>query len=127
MKSLKNLKGFTLLELLIVVVILAILAGLALPQYFRTVGRARESEGWQTMATLRSALGRYYAEFNDFTGVDTTLLDIEDPNATTTPPRLFSYTITAAGPYNFTVSASPEPNCGNCRTLSVDQDGTRTP
>ena len=39
----RSKKGFTLLELLIVIVVLAVLAGLALPQYIRTVARAKEA------------------------------------------------------------------------------------
>ena len=122
MKSFKNPKGFTLLELMIVVVILAILAGLALPQYFRTIGRARESEGWQVLGSIRSALSRYYAEYNSLSGVTTAVLDIDIPTTT-----MFTYTFPGAGPdYTFTATATPTATCGSCRTLTIDQDGTRT-
>lgn len=126
MKRIKTKKGFTLLELLIVVVILAVLAGLALPQYLRTVARARESEGWQNLGTIRSALSRYYAEWGDLTNtIDLTLLDISDPNAP--PNRLFNYTNVPGIGYDFTVTATPiDPPCTGCRTLTIDEEGTRT-
>jgi prepilin-type N-terminal cleavage/methylation domain-containing protein len=59
-------KGFTLLELIIVVIIVAILAGLGIPQFIRTVDRARASEASQILGAVRSAQLRYYAEWNDY-------------------------------------------------------------
>lgn len=126
MKTFKKRKGFTLLELLIVVVILAILAGLALPQYLRTVGRARQAEGWQNLGMLRSALSRYYAEWSAL-DTDPALLDISDPNAIAN--RLYDYTIAVGtGGYDFTVSAGPrtDAGCTGCVLLTIDQDGVRT-
>ena len=124
MKKLTHFKGFTLLELLIVVVILAILAGLALPQYLRTVARARESEGWTNLASVRSAELRYYAEYSAYTSNVATLDITVD---TVSPTRLFTYTTPiAGGGATFTGTATPRTNCNLCRTLSVDNTGLRT-
>lgn len=129
-RFLVNRKGFTLLELLIVVVVLAVLAGLALPQYLKTIGRSKEAEGWQSLATLRSAIMRYYGEAEVVPaaanwGAD---LDIENPNVAT--PRYFTYSIninTSA----FTLTATPTAAVGrttaNVRTLSLDRSGIKTP
>ena len=75
-------KGFTLLELVIVVIIVAVLAGLGIPQFIRTVERAKAAEGVSTLGTLRSSQLRYYAEYNVYT---TTCgqLDTDAPASTT--------------------------------------------
>ncbi len=124
MKSSRCGKGFTLLELLIVVVMLAVLAGLALPQYLRTVARARESEGWQNLGTLRSAEMRYYAEHGNYDDsaafVD---LDISDPGAPAN--GLFDYSLTDSGGGVFISSAVPRAGCVACRTLTITDQGLR--
>jgi len=60
-------KGFTLLELVIVIIIVAVLAGLGIPQFMKTVERAKSAEGVATLGTLRSSQLRYYAEWNTYT------------------------------------------------------------
>ena len=66
-------KGFTLLELVIVVIIVAVLAGLGIPQFVKTVERARAAEAVGTLGALRSAQLRYYAEYSAYTSVCTNL------------------------------------------------------
>ena len=123
-------KGFTLLELLIVVVVLAVLAGLALPQYLKTVGRAKEAEGWQTLASVRSAIIRYYSESETLPTDDGFgELDIDDPTAQTN--SFFDYTFAAqGGAGDFLATATPGGSAPGgrtgIRTLTITKDGTRT-
>ena len=105
----KNQKGFTLLELLIVVIIIGILASIAMPQYMKTIERAKTAEALTNLATLRGAMERYWYEkitmgvaYNplddpefpvnvvDVAAVDDDIpLDIDNPNAD--PERKWDY------------------------------------
>ena len=58
---LKNKSGFTLMELLGVVLILAILTSIALPQYRRSLERAKAMEGIMTLKTVADSAKRYKA------------------------------------------------------------------
>ena len=54
-------KGFTLIEMLTVVLIVAALTAVAVPQYRRSVERARMSEAVQMLPVIYDAVDRYYA------------------------------------------------------------------
>jgi general secretion pathway protein G len=59
-------RGFTLIELLVVMAILGTLLTIAVPRYFHTVERARESVLRHDLAILREAIDKYYSDLNEY-------------------------------------------------------------
>ncbi|MCC6532005.1 MAG: prepilin-type N-terminal cleavage/methylation domain-containing protein [Burkholderiales bacterium] len=55
-------RGFTLIELLVVFAILATLLSLAVPRYFSSVERSKETVLKQNLATLRNALDQFHGD-----------------------------------------------------------------
>ena len=73
-----NNKGFTLIELLVVVLIIGILAASALPQYQKSVEKARAAEAMLFLDSLNKAEEAHYLANSEFTQ-DLDALDIEMP------------------------------------------------
>ena len=55
-------RGFTLMELMVVMAIVASLLTLALPRYFNSVERSKESVLRQDLAIMRDAIDKFYAD-----------------------------------------------------------------
>lgn len=55
-------RGFTLIELLVVMAILATLLTLALPRYFGSVERSKETTLKSSLAVMRDAIDKHYAD-----------------------------------------------------------------
>ena len=58
--------GFTLIELLIVMAIIGTLLSIAVPRYFHTVQRARETVLRQDLSILREAIDKYYSDLGKY-------------------------------------------------------------
>jgi general secretion pathway protein G len=58
----RRARAFTLIELLVVMAILATLLTLALPRYFGSVERARETTLRTSLAVMREAIDKHYAD-----------------------------------------------------------------
>ncbi len=61
-KYVQNRKGFTLIELLIAVIIVGILSSIALPNYTRSVEKARATEAMNIIKAANDAVYAYAAE-----------------------------------------------------------------
>ena len=72
-------QGFTLIELLVVIIITGILTAVALPTFFRQVGKARETEAKQNLSSIASAQQSYHFENQQF-ATTITQLDVSFPN-----------------------------------------------
>ena len=64
-KKIHNL-GFTLIELLAVMAIIALLLTIAVPRYFGSVDRSRETILRQDLVTMREALDKYYGDTGQY-------------------------------------------------------------
>lgn len=71
-------KGFTLVELLVVILIIGILSAIALPQYMKTVERARAAEAITILASLARAEQSYLNLRNTYTD-DIPMLEFTPP------------------------------------------------
>lgn len=54
--------GFTLIELLVVMTIIGMLLSLAVPRYFHSVDKSRETVLRQNLAIMRDSLDKYYGD-----------------------------------------------------------------
>ncbi|HZV54739.1 MAG TPA: prepilin-type N-terminal cleavage/methylation domain-containing protein [Rhodocyclaceae bacterium] len=62
MKSRPRLIGFTLIELLVVMSIIAMLITLAIPRYFHSVDKTRETVLRENLTRTRDALDKFYGD-----------------------------------------------------------------
>lgn len=111
-------EGVTLLEILIVVIIVAILAGVAMPNYARTVEKAKVQEAEGILTTIYQAQRIYRLDYDTFT-----TLALLDSNRYLTSPTSSNWSFTdstAPTAATFQVKAS---RTGGAQYLRVDQTG----
>ena len=116
-------RGFTLLEVLMVVIIIGILATLAIPQYTKTVEKARASEAYSNLGSIRKAEWIFYNEQSPQTfTTNFASLYIESPNSNAN--RNFNYTVGGVSATAFTVSAARASGTNSGEVITMNQIGT---
>ena len=71
LQSIRNRKGFTLVELMIVVAIIGILAAIAIPNFLQFRLKAKTSEAKSNLGAIRSTEVAYFAEWDFYVGNQT--------------------------------------------------------
>jgi general secretion pathway protein G len=60
------LRGFTLIELLVVMMIIALLLSVAVPRYFRTIERSKETVLRQDLNVMREAIDKHLGDYGQY-------------------------------------------------------------
>jgi general secretion pathway protein G len=58
--------GFTLIDLLVVMSIIAVLLTIAVPRYFHTLDRSRETVLRQDLSVLREAIDKHFGDYGQY-------------------------------------------------------------
>ncbi len=120
--------GFTLIELIVVILILGILASVGIPQYRKSLERARGAEAYAGLAILQEAEKIYYAHNEKYLKssgdkipfAEQRLLDVS------LPQQGWSFKVESKNPtLDFLVTATRRPGQGPCenRKMTVDHFG----
>ncbi len=117
--------GFTLTELMIVVVVIGILVTIAIPNYARSVERAKCSQALHILKTMRSAALDYFRDNETFTGMTRDLLETQiGANFNDNNDWAFAVTAAAAGIFTITSTrlGGPHQVAGNTTIIINELD-----
>jgi len=112
-RTMKQNKGFTLVELIIAIAIISILSMIAIPAYVGQQRNATRSEAYQNLSALRLLEEQFFSDSADYTADAADVAAIQGmlPGFQPGASRQFSYqivhdqNITAIGPLAFGASA----------------------
>src|SRR6202022_4505215 len=71
----RSAAGFTLIELLVVMTIIGVLLTIAVPRYFRTVERSKETVLRRDLSVVRESIDRYYGDLGQYPDALPALVD----------------------------------------------------
>lgn len=121
--------GFTLVELMIVMAIIGIITAAAYPSYVSHVQKAKRSDARVALNDVTQRQERFFLLNRAYASTFTALGYAN--NAPTSPEGEYSLTLTNVTATTYTVNATAvtgrsQVSDGRCRTLSLDQRGTRS-
>ena len=125
MRTMKYMRGVTLLELMVVVVIIGILTAIAYPSYREFVERAKRTEARALLLQIAVNQERFYLQNNTFG----TMVQLQYDEPQITDSEAYSVTITANDASNFSATATyllGGEEEGKCLTFTIDGRGTKT-
>ena len=125
MRTMKYMRGVTLLELMIVVVILGILTAIAYPSYRQFIERAKRTEARALLLRIAVDQERFYLQNNTFG----TMAQLQYDEPQITDSDAYSVTITTNNASNFSVTATYQlggEEADKCLTFTIDGRGTKT-
>ena len=124
MKTLRRMRGFTLIELMIVVLVLGILAAIAYPSYTESVRKGRRAQAQADMAELAQNLERWNTVNNTYVGYVVPARLLRSPQQ---GPIFYNIAVNPRTATTFTITSTPAgPHAGDrCGNLSVNQAGTK--
>ncbi len=125
MRTMKYMRGVTLLELMVVVVILGILTAIAYPSYRQFIERAKRTEARALLLRIAVDQERFYLQNNTFA----TMAQLQYDEPQITDSEAYSVTITANSASDFSVTATYQlggEEADKCLTFTLDGRGTKT-
>ncbi len=125
MRTMKYMRGVTLLELMIVVVIVGILTAIAYPNYQAFVARAKRTEARALLLEIAISQERFYLQNNTYGSMAD--LQFDDPQITDS--EAYSVTIAGNNANNFTATATYTlggDELAKCASFTIDGRGSKT-
>ena len=115
MRSIRDNKGFTLIELMIVVVIIGILAAIAIPKFSNVSKSAKEAEAGPVLKQICTLRGTYFERFDAYPA-NVAAMTAVGWDATASWKYYSAFDVNAAGlatatTRSATVAASQQLNC----------------
>ncbi|MBI4845337.1 MAG: type II secretion system protein [Candidatus Omnitrophica bacterium] len=121
-------KGFTLVELLMVVIIIGILVTLAVPNYYRSIERAKAGKAKAAMDAIRKAEIQYRAFNDEYIDLNGDMAELEpydlpadivdDANDSD-----WTYSVDGSGEDAMLIHAERDDGPNATEELTMDQDG----
>lgn len=126
----RRISGFTLVEMMVVVVIIAILSAIAMPSYFRHVGKTNRVAAQACMAEYSNYMERYYTSNLRYDQTQAGVANA-DPHLDCQTQIARNYTLApATTSTSFTITATPTTvqlrRDAQCSALTLNQRGTRS-